>query len=106
MKELLNKDSNPVPDTENTMDLENSFGEFFIGKINNTREKIDKCTGSDNVQMFDVSFNVSADICFDQFANVSDDELPNALKNLVSMMFCLRGFLNSMLVSCFPLLRE
>ena len=31
VKELLKKDSNPVPDTENTMDLENSFGEFFIG---------------------------------------------------------------------------
>ena len=30
---------------------------------------------SDNVQMFDVSCNVSDDISFDQFANISDDEL-------------------------------
>ena len=77
VKELLNKDSNPVPDTDNTMDLANSFGEFFIGKVNRIRDEVDKCamSMSDNVQMFDVSCNVSDDISFDQFANVSDDEL-------------------------------
>ena len=75
VKELLNKDSSPVPDTDNTIDLANSFGEFFIGKVNKIRDEVDKCTTSDNVQMFDVSCNVSADISFDQFANVSDDEL-------------------------------
>ena len=77
VKELLNKDSNPVPDTDNTMDLANSFGEFFIGKVNKIRDEVDKCATSmsDNVQMFDVSCNVSDDISFDQFASVSDDEL-------------------------------
>ena len=33
VKELLNKDSNPVPDTDNTMDLANCFSEFFIGSV-------------------------------------------------------------------------
>ena len=40
-------------------------------------DEVDKCamSMSDNVQMFDVSCNVSDYISFDQFANVSDDEL-------------------------------
>ena len=37
VKELLNKDINPVPDTDNTIELANSFGEFFIGKVNKIR---------------------------------------------------------------------
>ena len=59
------------------MDLANSFGEFFIGKVNKIRDEVDKCamSMSNNVQMIDVSCNVSDDISFDQFANVSDDEL-------------------------------
>ena len=59
----------------NTIDLANSFGEFFIGKVNKIHDVGDKCTTHDNVQMFDGSCNVSADVSFDQFANVSDDEL-------------------------------
>ena len=50
VKELLNQDSSPIPDTDNTMDLANSFGEFLIGKVNKIRDEVDKCTTSDNVK--------------------------------------------------------
>ena len=77
VKELLNKDSNPVPNTDNTMYVVKCFGEFFIDKVNKIRNEVDKCamSMSDNVQMFDVSCNESDDISFDQFANVSDELL-------------------------------
>ena len=51
-----------------------SFHYFVIGKVNKIRDEVGKCITSDTVQMFDVSCNVSANISFDQFANVSDDE--------------------------------
>ena len=83
-----------------------SFHDFVFGKVNKIRDEVGKCTTSDNVQMFDVSCNVSADISF-VFANVSDELLqviskcPN--KSCVPLMYCLHGSLNSVLMSFFPL---
>ena len=62
VKELLSIDSNPVPDTDNIMDLANSFGEFFNGKVNKIRHEVDNCTTSYNIQMFYVSCDVSAEV--------------------------------------------
>ena len=42
VNELLNKDSNPLPDNESPSNLANEFGQFFVGKVQKIRSEIDK----------------------------------------------------------------
>ena len=42
VKELLNKDSNPLPDTESPSHLANEFGQFFVGKVQKISSEVDK----------------------------------------------------------------
>ena len=42
VKELLNKDNNPIPDSECPSQLANEFGDFFIGKVQKIRNEVDR----------------------------------------------------------------
>ena len=83
VKELLNKDNNPIPDSECPSQLANEFGDFFIGKVQKIRNEVDRIGAkletdkSDNMcNPYDMQSEKCSNIFrFDTFKHVSEEDL-------------------------------
>ena len=82
VNELLNKDSNPLPDTESPSHLANEFGQFFVDKVQKIRSEVDKlCDNYSDKDSYFCNINdeqskeSSCMYVFDQFIQVSEEDL-------------------------------
>ncbi len=87
--ELFNKDSRPIPDSDNPCALANEFGDFFIGKVNKIRNEVDSlssCSSVGSVGSVDSSISCvytvfhDSDITFCQFECISESDLQDVIR--------------------------
>ena len=82
VRDLLNQNSRPVPDTSSPHKLANEFGEFFIGKVDNIRNEVDMLgseysrNDSECCNLNNATPIVSSDIpLLSEFKKVSEENL-------------------------------
>ena len=93
---LMNKKKeNPLPNHNSTMDLANTFGQYFLDKIDNIRKSF---TDSGNALENDLADEVNSS--FTRFQELSDVEIEALIRGSSSKTSCLDPIPTSLVKSC------
>ena len=78
VNELLNINSNNLPDCESTIELANNFCDYFFGKVDMIRQKLDaNASASSNLNTY--SYDSGVVCSLSQFQLVTEDTLHEAI---------------------------